>query len=145
MPDSERIIKRRFDYKQVETFGKVNLPVEKMAIILNASTERIQNLMDRKNSLFCKSYERGQALAYFSIARKQFAVAVGEETGNTSMLTYLGSLYLGQDKKKRVAEKKQEAAEKLIENVSEEQRLEMFNALIGTSSKKEDIINDGDG
>jgi len=131
MTRSERPIKRRFDYEQVELFGKCNLPVEDMAVILNTSDERIHNLMNCKRSTFYRRYRRGQALTRLGILQKQIAVATGQSTGNPGLLTHLGALLLGQDKGKKPAENTQDTAEKLLENASESQKAEMFTALMG--------------
>ena len=143
MPRSENPAKRRYDYKQIELFGQCSLPVDDMAIILNASVERIQKLMERETSTFYRSYRRGQALTRLGILQKQIAVATGQATGNPGLLTHLGTLLLGQDKSKK-PENKQDAAEKLIQNVSDAQKAEMFTALTGTQTNQDDIIDDSD-
>jgi hypothetical protein len=81
----------------------------------------------------------------FLILRQQIAVATGQASGNPGLLTNLGVLLLGQNfGKKSMAENKQEAAEKLIQNVPEAQKAEMFTALVGAQTNQDGIIDDGD-
>ena len=135
---------KKLDYKQIEDFGKCNLPVEDMSAILNIPIGQIQKWMDRGTSLFSKTYRRGQALTRLAIAQRQILVATGASSGNSTLLTYLGSIYLGQNIVKKEPEVKEETAEKMLQNVSDAQKEHIFSTLTGVSDTIE-TIDDGSG
>ena len=135
--------KKKLDYKRIELFGKTGLSVEDMAAILNMSVERVQRLMSREKSKFFQCYRRGQALTRFNLLQRQIATALGEAKGNPALLTHLGSVILGQQPAaKKLPEEQEEAAEKLMQNVSASQKEQMYNALIGTTEKEVEVKDD---
>jgi hypothetical protein len=136
--------KKRFNYKQIELFGKTGLSVEDMAAILNISVERVGRLMAREKSKFYLCYRRGQALTRFSLLQRQIATALGEAKGNPALLTHLGAVILGQQPigKKQQPEEQEETAEKLMQNVPASQKEQIYNALMGIIDKPEDITDD---
>lgn len=137
--------KKKVDYKQVELFGKCNLPVDDMSAILGISSLRIQRWMDNDRSKFYQSYRKGQALTRFNISQRQIAVATGEATGNPTLLAHLGGVLLGQNTTKNQSlEPKQDTAEKLIQNVSPSQREHIFSTLMGISDNTDTIDDESD-
>ena len=142
MPRSENPKRPFFDYQQIEHFGKCSLPVEDIAHILNMPLERINRMMARENSKFYRSYRRGQAMTKLGILQRQISVATGEAQGNAPLLQHLGAILLGQNASKKPTENIQDTAEKLMQDVSETQKAEMFATLIETQAEKEEIIDE---
>ena len=131
---------KKLNYKDIEDFGKCNLPVDDMAAILNIPRGQIQKWMDRETSQFSKKYRRGQALTRLAIAQRQILVATGASSGNSTLLTYLGAIYLGQNiATKQPAEVKEETAEKMLQNVSDAQKEHIFSTLTGVADTIETI------
>ena len=142
MPQSENPKRTCFDYEQIELCGKSNLPVEDMSYILKMPLERIQRLMAKENSKFYQSYRRGQAMTKLVVLQRQIAVATGEAQGNAPLLQHLGAILLGQNASKKPVENIQNTVEKLMQDVSEIQKEEMFTALIDTQADKDKITDE---
>jgi len=76
------------------------------------------------------------------VLQRQIAVATGEAQGNAPLLQHLGAILLGQNTSKKPTENIQDTAEKLMQDVSETQKKEMFTALIDTQADKDDITDE---
>ena len=142
MAQSENSKRTFFDYEQIELFGKCSLPVEDMSYVLKMPLERIQRLMAKESSKFYQSYRRGQAMTKLVVLQRQIAVATGESQGNPQLLKHLGEVLLGQNTNTKTTEHIQDTAEKLMQDVSETQKAEMFSTLIDTSANKDEITDE---
>jgi len=137
---------KRIDYEQVELFGKCSLSIEDMAVLLNITQERIQTLMANETSKFFKRYRKGQAKTRLNILQQQISTAlgIGPTKGHSQLLMHLGSILLGQNPSKKSEDNLQNTAEKLVENVSDAQKAEMFTVLMGEEFKQNKPLNDQD-
>ena len=82
-----------FDIDRVEDCGKLHCTYEEMASLFECSFDTIKRRMDDESSEFCVAYKRGSAIGKKSLRRKQAEVA---ESGNPTMLIWLGKQLLGQ-------------------------------------------------
>ena len=137
--DVESSVNKKLDYDQIEEFGKCNLSQKDMSAILNIPVSQIQRWVENSRSKFYRSYRKGQALSRYAIAQRQIAVATGEAKGNSALLTYLGSVFLGQNIAQKQPEVKEETAEKMLQNVSDAQKEHIFSTLTGVSDTIETI------
>lgn len=88
----------QFDYKKVETHGKLGSTYEEMARDFNCTTRTIERRMaegeeSEEESLFCRAYKKGQAELHKSLRAKQIEMAMA---GNVTMQIWLGKQMLGQ-------------------------------------------------
>ena len=145
-PHREREKDKGIDYKEVENFGRCHLSIPTMARLLKRSVAVIEKLMARETSKFSRSYYLGVAKTEYDLSLTSLLVAVGKKKDKLSSPATLSQLcgqWLGwkQNGKK---ENTADAAEKVMRNVSKEQKAEMFNALMGQSpSEQEETIDDG--
>jgi hypothetical protein len=88
--------KKVIDYALVEKLATIQCTQEEIANILEVSTKTLQ-----RDEEFCRIHKKGIEQGKSSLRRLQWKSA---ETGNTSMLIWLGKQYLAQREPKQELE-----------------------------------------
>ena len=132
-------MRKKINFKAIEDFGRVNLPAEDMAVLLNMPVKAIHRLM-QPGRKFYQHYRRGQALTKFDIIRTQLNVAMGQAKGNSSMLSYLGTVLLGQQP--RVESTADENTEAMLQNIPSGMKSELFATLMGFDPSPSEVLDD---
>jgi len=134
----------KIDYTIVEEYGKCYMSVKSMARLLCVSETWVKKALVNEKSRFHRAYYQGQAKTEFELSRTMLSAALGKQKeGNQSLLSHLCGQWLGWKHTAKTKENNTEAAEKLLENVSDSQKSAMFNALAGISPNTDEEIDDG--
>jgi hypothetical protein len=135
---------QKINYKEIEQFGLCYMSVKAMARLLGVSETWVKKALANEKSQFHRAYYRGQARTEYELSRTMLTVALGKQKeGNQSLLSHLCGQWLGWKHTAKTKENNTEAAEKLLENVSDSQKSAMFNALAGLSPNTDEEIDDG--
>lgn len=136
---------RPIDYVSVEFYGKVHADVRTMSYLMNRTEESIQKMLDNKQSKFHRTYYKGMASVDLQIYQAILGTALGQENikGNPSLLAQLASQWLGWTKPINAKESKDEATEKIMETLTDKQKIDLFSALTGNITEKKQDIDDG--
>lgn len=81
----------KIDYVSVEKLASMMCTVEEIANFLGCSRRTLE-----KNAEFHRAFKKGQDVGKMSIRRAQFRKATDEKHPDTTMLIWLGKVYLGQ-------------------------------------------------
>lgn len=83
--------KVKIDYSLVEKLSTIQCTQEEIAEIVGVNVRTLQ-----RDDEFCRIYKKSMEYGKSSLRRMQWKAA---ETGNTTMLVWLGKQYLGQSEK----------------------------------------------
>jgi hypothetical protein len=83
--------KKQIDYELVKELADIQCTQEEIAGVLNISVRTLQ-----RDDEFCRIYKNGMLKGKMSLRRMQWASA---QSGNNTMLVWLGKQYLGQSDK----------------------------------------------
>ena len=86
--------KKKIDYNMVEKLAHIQCTQEEIAQILEVSARTLQ-----RDEEFCRIYKKGMDNGKMTLRRLQWK---GAESGNTTMLVWLGKQYLGQKDKQDI-------------------------------------------
>ena len=100
--------KKKIDYKTVEKLANIQCTQEEIAQILEVSARTLQ-----RDEKFCRIYKKGMDNGRMALRRLQWQ---GAESGNTTMLVWLGKQYLGQ-KDKQDIEHSGDVGVKIIDDI----------------------------
>jgi hypothetical protein len=134
-------MRQKFDFEQIENFGKVNLPLDDIAILLNLPLHVIQKLMT-PGKKFYAHYRRGQAITRYDILQTQLAVAMGATKSNPTMLSHLGAVLLGQNPDAKPIEQ-DEHTEALLQSIPSKTRKKLFDSMMGFIPSDTTVVDDG--
>ena len=83
----------KFDLQVVKTMGMFKATYETMADFFECSTKTIERKMHDETGDFCLVYKKAFATTKMKLSETQLKYALA---GNTSLLIWLGKIYLGQ-------------------------------------------------
>jgi len=132
--------KQRYRSKHIEAFGTTGTSVEDMVAILRTPVAKIQKFMDDQKSKFYNSYRRGEALMNQRLKLHALKVALGDEKGNASLLSYLENSQSGRPNTgKKQKDDTDDNTEKLMQNLSPTRKKRIFNMFFNINEKQEKI------